>query len=338
MAVNPSGASNCGFEAGGSATSGGYNFLSDSSCFTLTGTDISGSDPELGVLGDNGGRTDTMEPTSPSSPVVNAIPVELCTDLLDQRGVSRPRGAGCDIGAVELLLPDSGVIRLAGGNRYGTAARISVYHHPFGADTIFMSTGTNFPDALAGAGVAAGLTAPLMLTEAAVVPADTVAELIRLNPSSSYVLGGMGVVSPGIEASLGAYGSVTRLSGADRYATSVAISQDAYPAGAGTVLIAVGSGFPDALAGGPLAKKLDGPVLLTATNALPDSVRDEILRLDPDTIVVLGGTSVVSDAVYADLETFANVETVRLSGQDRYETAVAISQYGWPTTAGVTSV
>ncbi len=338
VAVSPSGARDCGFEAGGLAASGGHNFLSDSSCFTLKSTDKAGSDPKLGALADNGGPTDTMAPLSTSSPVVNAIPESSCSELLDQRGVSRPRGGRCDIGAVELLVPDHGVVRLAGANRFATAARISAYHHPFGASTIFMSTGANFPDALAGAGVAAGKGAPLMLTGGTSIPAETATELDRLGPSRSYVLGGTGVVSPGVAKSLKPYGPVSRLSGADRYATAVAISKNAYPTGADTVLVAVGSGFPDALAGGPLAKKLDAPVLLTATGELPASVRQEINRLNPDTIIVLGGTGVINRTVFAELKTLANVKTVRLAGKNRYETAVAISKYGWPSTGGVTSV
>ena len=72
-------------------------------------------DPELGPLQDNGGPTETMMPM-PGSPVINAIPLDNgeCEvgETIDQRGVQRPAGDGCDIGSVEaprpplLTLPD----------------------------------------------------------------------------------------------------------------------------------------------------------------------------------------------------------------------------------------
>ncbi len=76
------------------------------------GTDLGGNldaDPKLGPLWDNGGSTKTMLPGSGSSAIdhgdaatCSAAPV----DGLDQRGVTRPEGAACDIGAVELRVPD----------------------------------------------------------------------------------------------------------------------------------------------------------------------------------------------------------------------------------------
>lgn len=58
--------------------------------------------PNLGALADNGGPTQTMRPLG-GSPAIDAVaPVAgQCAVSVDQRGVSRPQGAGCDIGAVE---------------------------------------------------------------------------------------------------------------------------------------------------------------------------------------------------------------------------------------------
>ena len=100
----------------GAATfsSDGYNLSDDTSCgaiFTATGDNngvSAGLDPA--GLADNGGPTPTIALLS-SSPAVDAIPVADCIDLnsnpvtVDQRGVSRPQGGGCDIGAFELDNP-----------------------------------------------------------------------------------------------------------------------------------------------------------------------------------------------------------------------------------------
>ncbi len=102
------GGANCSIA--GTTTSGGYNYSTDASCgFTGTGDTESGAAPQLGVLGNNGGPTQTMLPAA-GSPLVEAIPVGACAPGIatDQRGFPRPAdgnddgSTGCDIGAVEL--------------------------------------------------------------------------------------------------------------------------------------------------------------------------------------------------------------------------------------------
>jgi hypothetical protein len=85
--------------------SNGWNIVADGSCFTGTATDHVGVDALLGSLADNGGPTLTLLPGA-TSPAIDDIPVGtpfLCdtTSPTDQRGITRPQGAGCDIGSVE---------------------------------------------------------------------------------------------------------------------------------------------------------------------------------------------------------------------------------------------
>ncbi|MEX0745410.1 MAG: flexitail domain-containing putative surface protein, partial [Phycisphaeraceae bacterium] len=82
----------------GPITSQGHNVNSDESCGLAGGGDISSADPLLGPLADNGGPTETHY-LLPGSP---AIDVGVCPPNTDQRGIPRPQGAGCDIGAIEL--------------------------------------------------------------------------------------------------------------------------------------------------------------------------------------------------------------------------------------------
>jgi beta-glucanase (GH16 family) len=79
--------------------SGGYNLVSDASC-NLTGAgDRAGLDPQLGGLADNGGPTLTHA-LLPTSPAIDAAHPATCPPT-DQRGLARPQGAACDIGAFE---------------------------------------------------------------------------------------------------------------------------------------------------------------------------------------------------------------------------------------------
>ena len=229
--------------------------------------------------------------------------------------------------AVTVVDP-AGVFRYAGANRFATAAAVVADDFPVASDVsvVFVAVGSNFPDALAGAAVAGKLGAPLLLlVNAASIPAETAAELTRLSPDTIVVLGGTAVISEGVEDLLGGYAStVIRLAGANRYATAVEISQYGFPGGATEVIVATGTGFADALAGGPAAVALGGPVLLTDPNSLPQEVADEITRLAPTRIVVVGGTSAVSATVFSQLQALV-ANTVRISGSNRYATAVALS-------------
>ncbi len=119
-----------------------------------------------------------------------------------------------------------------------------------------------------------------------------------------------------------------RLAGANRFATAVAVSQRAFPSGASTVFVASGRTFPDALAAGPAAGALGGALLLTEPGSLPTVVRNEIDRLNPDTIYLVGGTGAVSTAVENALKVL-QPNTIRLAGANRYATGAAIVEEVW---------
>ncbi|MET4639089.1 cell wall-binding repeat-containing protein [Mycetocola sp. 2940] len=117
--------------------------------------------------------------------------------------------------------------------------------------------------------------------------------------------------------------TVSRVSGVDRYDTAVKISQKGYPS-ASIVYVATGADYPDALAAAPAAALSGAPLLLTTPDALRADVRDEIIRLKPSTIRILGGERAVSPAVHNALALIAPVE--RLAGSDRFETSRMIAQ------------
>jgi hypothetical protein len=91
--------------SGGGPTSGGHNLIRSAvGCnYTKANTDIVGKDPKLGPLQANGGPTQTMA-IALTSPALNAIPPAACAVAKDQRGVHRPQGPRCDIGAYERKL------------------------------------------------------------------------------------------------------------------------------------------------------------------------------------------------------------------------------------------
>ncbi len=166
--------------------------------------------------------------------MVTIVAAGTCTISADQGGNGTYNPAP-QVLASFTVNPASGggaVTRLAGADRYETAVEISKALNPdpgAGIDTAYIATGANFPDALGGGPLAASKHGPILLVPGTSIPAVVTAELTRLHPTNIVILGGTGVVSSGVETDLGTYGAVTRLAGADRYETAVAISQALNP-------------------------------------------------------------------------------------------------------------
>lgn len=227
--------------------------------------------------------------------------------------------------------------RLAGSDRWATAARISSETYPSGAPTVYIAVGTNFADGLAAAPAAAIAGAPLLLVSTSTVPTATATELQRLNPTSIRIVGGTGVVSETVRARLQALvpgAQISRYAGANRYATAEEIASGAFTEGATTVFLATGGGFADALAASAAGGSLGAPVLLVPPGAteVPASTATLIAGLGATRVVIAGGTGVVSAGVATSAASIPGVtEVVRLGGADRYATAAAINDFAFPT-------
>ena len=204
------------------------------------------------------------------------------------------------IDLVENALPGATVVRRAGANRYETAVEVSKAVFSPGVAKVFIVTGENFPDALSAAPTAVVSGSPLLLVRPDSVPAVVGQELGRLDPSKIVILGGGSAVSAALETALGAYAPTERVSAPNRYALSAALSATFAP-GVGTVFIAVGDNFPDALAGGPAARVHPGPLLLVRGDSIPEEITAELDRLNPSRVVILGGPAVISVGVADDL-------------------------------------
>ncbi len=224
------------------------------------------------------------------------------------------------------------VERRAGADRYATAAALSAATFPAGVPVVHLASGAGFADALGAGPAAAAAGGPVLLTAPGALPAVTAAELRRLRPSRVVVLGGERAVSAGVEDEVRGIAPVTRIAGADRYATSAAIAREAFSPGVPVAYVATGATFPDALAGGAAAAAEGGPLVLTEARSLPESVRAVLAELRPERVRVLGGPGAVSDDVVDQLRALAGHGGVeRIAGADRYETAARVSASVFPS-------
>ena len=191
------------------------------------------------------------------------------------------------------------VVRVDGEDRYATAAAVSRRRFPDGADACYLATGAGFADALAGGPHAATHDGgvPLLLTRPRDLPEVTRTEIARLGVRDVVVLGGPAAVADGVLSTLRDIvpGSVRRVAGDDRYGTAAAVT--ATTDNADEVFIVTGRDYPDGLAACPAAVRRAAPVLLTRPGDIPTATEEQLRRLRPDRVVVVGGDEVVSGAV-----------------------------------------
>nr|WP_306271337.1 choice-of-anchor J domain-containing protein [Ornithinimicrobium sp. HY1793] len=230
------------------------------------------------------------------------------------------------------------VVRIDGDDRYETATLIAS-EFPDGASTVYVANGLAdaqgvdalVTGAVAGGGpdVAADGAAPILLVKDDDVPQAVTAALADLDPEKIVIVGGQLAVHPSVEAELAETGAdVSRIGGGDRFETAAALAED-YPTG-GTVFVATGTGaegaelaLADALTSASAAGSQEVPVLLTQADNLPNVTEAALADLAPEQIVLVGGPIAVSAEVEAALGEIA--PTTRVFGDNRYETAVALS-------------
>ncbi|WP_052737680.1 cell wall-binding repeat-containing protein [Bacillus sp. SA1-12] len=211
--------------------------------------------------------------------------------------------------------------RISGENRYETSVKLSEEGW-YSSDVAVIATGVDFPDALSATPLAYKYDAPLLLTGTNSLPGSVAEELERLEVSKVFLIGGASVISENVVKQLNGLGiTVTRISGKDRYETSVNIAKKIGQAT--DVVVAAGQSFPDALSIAPMAALMETPILLTRKEALPGSVATYIDSQDSFIgSIVVGGSGVISENVMNELP-----DPMRLSGANRYNTNAAVISY-----------
>ena len=230
------------------------------------------------------------------------------------------------------------VDRFAGDDRYETAVEISQEFFA-GVGRVYLATGTNYPDALSAAAAGGYLGAPVLLTTPDQVPAIVLAELNRLAPDEIVIVGSAAAVSVAVETQVAGVTSdptVIRIGGVDRFETSRMIAEDAFPEDATTAAyLATGLNFPDALAAGPAAAHLDGPVILIngGSSTVDSATLATLTDLGVDSVKIAGNSLAISSGIESQLDALYTV--TRNQGANRFETAVAINEDAFATSPTV---
>jgi putative cell wall-binding protein len=192
------------------------------------------------------------------------------------------------------------VTRIVGRDHDATAAAISATAFGPGVSAVYVASDHSLVDALLAGAAASRTGVPLLLIDRDGIAPPIARELIRLRPASIIIVGGIFAVSEKIAHLLGAYttGPVTRETGADEYATAVAVSRVSFSTTASTVYLVMRSTLTPALLTRAVAAGLaGGPLLLVPGTCIPLKVSAEIARLNPTSVTILGETGGISSAM-----------------------------------------
>ena len=203
-------------------------------------------------------------------------------------------------------IAENKIVRISGKTRFSTAAAIAEKLNTAPSEVFFVY-GFGYADALSVSPVAALKGAPVIyLNKSGEMDADTKAYLEKLKKKgcvkNAYVIGGEGVIDKQMmnnAAKTLGLSKATRVSGTDRYATCTAVNNTFKSVfKQGTVCIATGTDYPDALAGGVFAAKYYSPLMLingkSAKPELSSGQKKFIKSCKATKLAAFGGAGAVS--------------------------------------------
>ena len=227
-------------------------------------------------------------------------------------------------GNLNPMIVDVGLPRIYGNTRYETSLKAAdAFKEQLGIDkfdTVILADGRNYADALAGSYLSCVKNAPILLVDSRNDHISAVQEYIKknLNPGGMiYMLGGTAVVPDASVAGLSGY-NTKRLWGTDRYATNVAILEEAGVSG-DEILVASGTGFADSLSASATGK----PILLVK-NEIQASQKDYVGTLKGKKFYLIGGTGAVNTSLESYFKSLGSV--TRIGGATRYDTSVNVAK------------
>lgn len=197
------------------------------------------------------------------------------------------------------------------------------------ADEVVITSGSNKADALAAAPLANLKKAPILLTKKDMLSNDLIKEIERLGAKKVTIIGGESSVSSKVVAELEkkAY-TVKRISGNDRYETSIKLAEEILKNSSSKKIIAVnGMKNADALAVASIATKENLPTVMIKDSANQEMLNSSLAKHKIEDVLLVGGQNSISNSAFDSIKT-GNKE--RLSGKDRYETSKLIAEKAYP--------
>ena len=239
-------------------------------------------------------------------------------------------------GKTEKQTVQNAIDRLAGANRYDSAAVISQAMYKT-SDTVIVATGLTFNDALVAVPLASAYNVPLLLATEKHITAQTEAELKRLNAKNVIVVSTNGAIGEKAKAEFKAANyNMTYIKGKTCFETAAKVAkalQDKTKKVPDTIFFATDSAFADALSASPVAAIKNAPIMYLKNTGSIDKATADYLKSVKGKVknaYIIGGDGVISNAMMKNvakaLGLTVNKTVVRVAGKNRYETCVAVNK------------
>lgn len=231
--------------------------------------------------------------------------------------------------------------RLGGQDRIETSVKIATNYNDGQLQAVVVTTANDFPEALTGSTLAAKCKAPILLVNQTAQNSQGTLAYIKGHLSSNgtvYILGQTTSVSTDVENAIRnmGYTNIKRLAGTNKEETLKIINNEVNVSTGTPVFIASGDNFPDALSASGIAAIKGYPIILCSHGVLPQTAIDQLQAVKPSQVYIAGGSAVVPDSIVNKVMGTTGLTSdkiVRLYGQDRYATSLAINKYFNLTTA-----
>jgi putative cell wall-binding protein len=274
----------------------------------------------------------TAAPTATAGPTATPAPTTTPSTTPPPSGSPSPSGSPAP---TPPALPTAGsdgcaVQRAAGTDPALTSVVAGRLAHPDAHAVVLVngSAGEPLAEALAAAPLAAAKGAPLLLTDAAALPAVVAQDVTARHATTAWLVGSATVISPAVEQQLRGLGvtTVTRVAGVDRWTSAAAVA-GAVGAPAHQALLAPGDSGEqlDTLVAAGSAAAAGQPILLTSRTGVPGATLAALKALHVTTVTVIGSTVAVPEATLRALATAGVAHYTRVVGRDRWTTAVAVA-------------
>jgi len=191
--------------------------------------------------------------------------------------------------------------RIGGDDRMQTAEKVEEeIMKSSSSDTIIISSGQNFPDALSISSYAYAQKDPILLTGTdgkLTGTSLTIAKKFR----NAVIVGKEGAVSGNVETQLSG-AAVKRYGGSDRYGTSLEIINGLFGGKAAALAVSTGSSYPDSLVSAALSGKSNGAILLIDGKGTSLTENQKTVLKNAGSVWILGGDNAVSAVMKTSID------------------------------------
>lgn len=189
---------------------------------------------------------------------------------------------------------NTNIERLNGRDRFETSSLIYDKLDKLGKinKTAILVSGENYPDALSASTISTNNSSPVLLARKNSIDTNIKYRLKSKDIENVIIVGGKSSISEGLESEIGKF---TRISGKDRYETSMNVAKYQYSNAKESIIVS-GESYADALSVGGVLSQKKSPLILTTRYETPESIKNYVNGLEK--IEIVGGEKTIDKSQF----------------------------------------